>query len=280
MKKIGFVDYYISEWHANNYPAWIKQVNDKLGEDFEVKYAWAEKDVSPIDNRTTDEWCKEYGIEKCNTIEEICEKSDYIVVLAPSDPDTHLRLAEQVLKYKKNTYIDKTFAPDVETAQKIFDIAKSYGTKIFSSSALRFDSEVKKVYGRRGECCVFGEGSNIDEYIIHLVEMMVAIQGAGATAIRLNRSNDNYMIDVKYADERKGTLIFAPGLPFKYVSYDGKEHIVADASGDMFLGLIEAILKFFNDGKVPFDSFETIEVMKIRETIIKAKEREGEWLSI
>ena len=25
MKKIGFVDYYLSEWHANNYPAWIEE---------------------------------------------------------------------------------------------------------------------------------------------------------------------------------------------------------------------------------------------------------------
>ena len=38
MKKIGFVDYYISEWHANNYPAWI----DALGCDYKVTHAWAE----------------------------------------------------------------------------------------------------------------------------------------------------------------------------------------------------------------------------------------------
>ncbi len=25
--KIGFVDYYIDEWHANNYPAWFAEIN-------------------------------------------------------------------------------------------------------------------------------------------------------------------------------------------------------------------------------------------------------------
>ena len=40
MKKIGFIDYYLSEWHANNYPDFIK----KLTDDYEVAYAWAEKD--------------------------------------------------------------------------------------------------------------------------------------------------------------------------------------------------------------------------------------------
>ena len=43
MKTIGFVDYYISEWHANNYPVWIKDICEKSGKDFEVKYAWAEE---------------------------------------------------------------------------------------------------------------------------------------------------------------------------------------------------------------------------------------------
>ena len=36
MKKIGFIDYFLSQWHANNYPAWIKEANEKLGTDFEV----------------------------------------------------------------------------------------------------------------------------------------------------------------------------------------------------------------------------------------------------
>ena len=37
MKTIGFVDYYISEWHANNYPAWIKQVCEELHLSYEGK---------------------------------------------------------------------------------------------------------------------------------------------------------------------------------------------------------------------------------------------------
>ena len=84
MKTIGFIDYYISEWHANNYPAWIKEASEKMGEDFVVKYAWAEEYVSPVDGKNTDEWCKKFGVEKCETIEDLCEKADYILILAPS----------------------------------------------------------------------------------------------------------------------------------------------------------------------------------------------------
>lgn len=33
--KIGFVDYYIAEWHANNYPAWFAAASKELGADVE-----------------------------------------------------------------------------------------------------------------------------------------------------------------------------------------------------------------------------------------------------
>ena len=137
MKKIGFVDYYISEWHANNYPAWIANACQKLGADYEVAYAWAELDVSPKYGETTAQWCEQKGVIQCNTLAELCEKSDVIVILAPTDPQTHLKYATEVLKYGKRTYIDKTFAPDLATAQQIFALGKKYNTPFFTSSARR-----------------------------------------------------------------------------------------------------------------------------------------------
>lgn len=125
MRKIGLVDLYLSEWHANHYPAWIKEASTTLGETYEVAYAWAEEDISPIDGRTTAEWCETFLVEACKTLSELCEKSDCIMILVPSNPETHLRYAEAVLPYKKPTYIDKTFAEDHKTAQKIF--TEGYG---------------------------------------------------------------------------------------------------------------------------------------------------------
>lgn len=280
MKTIGFVDYYISEWHANNYPAWIKKVNEKIGEDFVVKYAWAEKDVSPLDGKTTAQWCAEFGVEQCQTIEELCTKADYVIVLAPSDPDTHLRLCQEVFKYKKLTYVDKTFAPDYATAKKIFDVAEEYGTKFFTSSALRYATEVKELAGKIKRSTVLGEGSSIDEYIIHNVEMIVSMQGAGATAVKLNKSFNNYMIQIDYADDREGTILFGDGLVYRYVCNDGNKYYVKNIESEFFLGLIEAILNFFKTGEQPFDPQETLEVMKIREKLIEAKDKEGEWLAL
>ena len=104
MKKIGFVDFYLSEWHANNYPAWIERISAEMGMEYKVSYCWAEIDTSPVDGVTTNEWCEKFGVQKCATIDELCEKSDVIVILSPKNPETHLRYAEAVLKYGKRTY--------------------------------------------------------------------------------------------------------------------------------------------------------------------------------
>ena len=165
MKKIGFVDFFISEWHANNYPAWIDNAAKELGEDYKVCYAWAEDYVSPVDSVNTDEWCEKFGVERCATIEELCEKSDYIVVLSPSNPEKHLAYAKAVLPYGKPTYIDKTFACNCAEAEEIFAIAEKYGTPFFSTSALRYATELEGICPEK-TLDITGGGRLFSEYCI------------------------------------------------------------------------------------------------------------------
>lgn len=283
MKTIGFIDYYISEWHANNYPKWIKKANEELGYDFVVKYAWAEKEVSEVDGKTTDEWCAEYGIEKCGTIEELCEKSDYLLVLAPSNPETHLRYAETALRYGKNTYIDKTFAPDFATAEKIFALGRKYGTKFFSTSALRYAEELKDYAGRCDAATVFGSGASLEEYVIHQVETLVKLMGVGAEKVRLERTEDQYTLRFLYKDGRKANMVFLEtyGLPAGFIPHTAdRESAYVAIGSDFFAGLIADILRFYRTGEQPFDPAETMEVMKIRQAVLEAKAEEEEWCEI
>lgn len=271
MKKIGFIDYYLSEWHAWNYPAWIKAASERLGVEFEVAYAWGEIDKSPVDGATSEEWCKKYGVEQCSTAEELCEKSDYILILAPSNPETHLRLAEKVLPYGKNTYIDKTFAPDYATAEKIFALAKKYGTKFFSSSALRYSTELTPYVGKATQMFTTGGGSRFEEYIIHQTEMIVKTLGVGAKRVRARNIGDFVTVEIGYGDDRVATMNFAPPFGFSFSAGElGNTSILIPVVSDTFGGLIEDILRFYTSGKVPFDSAETLEVMKIREAAVKA----------
>lgn len=270
MKKIGFVDYYISEWHANNYPAWMERICAEMGVEYKVAYAWAELDTSPIDGVSTAEWCEKFGAEKCATIDELCEKSDVIVILAPSNPETHLRYAEAVLKYGKRTYIDKTFAPDAAVGEAIFALAEKYGTPFFSTSTLRYATELDAT-DAPDSILVTGGGSNLPEYFIHLGEMVVKKMGA-VRSVKATKNGTQWIIQAGTESGKDAAMIYGAAMPYGvYMAKDGKE-VWKSIRSPFFDGLIADMLSFFETGKTSFDTKETLEVMKLRDAVLKAVE--------
>lgn len=280
MKKIGFVDYYISEWHANNYPQWIAEVNEKLGLTYKVCYAWAEKDVSLFDGVNTDQWCAKMGVERCTTVEELCRKSDVIMILAPSNPETHLRLAQAVLPFGKRTYIDKTFAPNLDTAKKIFAIAEKYNTPFFSSSALRYSDELAAFKDANNLIVTFG-GSNFEEYIIHAVEMSVAVLKNPAKKVKVEHLGNHRLCNIVTENGSKAAIVYAKGQTYGMTAdlADGTCSSQKMAS-PFFKNLTADILNFFETGNVSFDVQETLEVMRLRDALLKADATENTWTEV
>lgn len=280
MKKIGFVDFYISEWHANNYPVWIKEVCDEQGFEYELAYAWAEQDLSPYDGRTTAQWCRDFGAEQCATIAELCERSDVIFILSPSNPEKHLAYAKEVLRFGKPTYIDKTFTQNLAEAEQIFAIAKEYGTPFFSSSALRYEKALDDCNDCR-HITVFMSGSSAQEYIIHDIEMVVKKLGVGANRVICIENGDQKFFHLGYNDDRTACLVYAPfGLPGATImqSADGSG-ITANSRSKIFNELIADILRFFGDLTVSFDTAQTLEAMKIRDAVLASLDKCGEYVS-
>ena len=278
MKKIGFVDYFISEWHANNYPAWIDRIAAEMGVEYKVAYAWAELETSPVDGITTAEWCEKFGAEPCATIDELCEKSDVIVILSPSNPETHLRYAEAVLKHGKRTYIDKTFAPDSAVAKEIFALGEKYGTPFFSTSALRYATELDAV-DAPDSLLVTGGGSNLPEYFIHLGEMVVKKMGA-IKSVKATANGSQWIIQAKTASGKDATMIWGASMPYgAYMTKSGKE-TWKSLKSPFFDGLIADMLNFFETGKTSFDCAETLEVMALRDAALPAVENPGEEIEV
>ena len=279
MKKIGFIDYYLSEWHANNYPNWMKEKCEEKGWDFKVSYAWAEEYVSPVDGKNTDEWCEEFGVEKCETIEELCEKSDYIVILAPSDPEKHLQYAKEVLKYKKNTYIDKTFTPNLKEAEEIFALGDKYGTKFFSTSALRYMEGLEDMEDAISVITTAG-GRSIDEYIVHQIEMAVKLLKSKPLAVKVEKQNSQYISRVKFEGNKYATLNYSSNFAYS-ISSDLGDRTVFKAAGTLhFRRLMEDILNFFETGETSFDTKETLSVIKIRDGILKGTKDTDKWIEL
>lgn len=273
MKTIGFIDYYIDEWHANTYPSLIEKYNENNGTDYQVKYVWAELDASPKTGGTTAEWCEKYGATACASIEELCALADHVIVLSPSDPERHLDYARRVFACKKNAYIDKTFASSVEEAEQIFDAARLNGVKFFSSSALRYADEIAGYNGDARVVAAIGCGGNIDEYLIHQVEMIVKCLGKGAKWVKYASHADQQTAEIHYDDDRYASVLFAPYLIYgvTVAGPDGvSKHLPVNSA--YFYNLISDIIRFFEDGETSFDPTETLEVMKVRAAILAARD--------
>lgn len=71
-----------------------------------------------------------------NPVDALYTLGEYV----PSFPELHEGMAHIPLKSGKPVYIDKIFAPDRKTGERIFAHASAHGTPLFSASALRFSN--------------------------------------------------------------------------------------------------------------------------------------------
>lgn len=274
MKQIGFIDYFLDEWHANTYPSLF----EKHG--FSVRYAYGEID-SPNGGMTSEEWAKEHNCELCKTIDELVEKSDYIVVLAPDNPETHVRLTEKALKSGKPVYIDKTFANSKEDAELIFSFAKVSETPCYSSSALYFSDEINSL-AKNGIMRIdsFGAG-NFYNYSIHQIEQIVKLMGYGAKRVMFVGTESNPALVIDYGDGRIAQIIHYTGASFMLnVAYDNGKSEHVKISSDFFGNCIGAMVEFFKTGIIPVPHEQTVEVAAIREAGLKSEKLPFTWIEV
>ena len=269
MKKIGIIDYFIDEWHSNTYLGLFERANEELGLDYKIAYGYAETDMAG--RLTTEEWCAKNNLIRCETIEELCEKSDNILILAPANPETHLKYAKAALKYGKTTYIDKTFAPDLKTAKEIFAVAEKYGTKIFTSSALRYAEEISDI-PKIKSAIITGGGRSLEEYIIHQIEMAVKLtKGTKPDLVYVfNRAKQATAV-VRFGETTVTLNYSFNGCPFS-VDVETENAICSYRRIEKdteFYTLISTILTFFETNKEPFDKTETLAVLAIRDAVLK-----------
>ncbi len=280
IKKIAFIDYFLDEWHANNYPQWIRDNISKNGRRMELAYAWAE--IDKPGGLNTAQWCNQHQIELISSIEEIVQKADCFLVLSPDYPEHHERLAEAVLRSGKPVYIDKTFSPDIDSGKRMFALAQSCNTPMFSSSALRFAAELAQWHKNPGieMVSVTGPGE-FSNYAVHAFEMINTVMGEGIKRLKSLSSDQSRLFVLEYKDGRQATMQQAGELPFQMHMQlkDGSTIHIGEMSA-FFERMIDSILQFFKTTEVPVAPSETLEVMALIEVGRKALQRRDEWLDI
>lgn len=284
MKRIGFIDYFIDEWHANNYPQWIRDSAAEKGLDVDVAYAWAETDKP--DGMDTQAWCEKYNVERLDTIEELIEKSDYIIVLSPDNPEHHERLSKLALMSGKPVYIDKTFSPDFASGVRMFELSEKHNTPMFSSSALRFaegfaDYPDEKVNRENIEYVATLGPGYFDNYSVHQLEMIVSLMGTGANRLKSLSTENGRMLVIEYEGGKRASMLQLQDVPFQAaIQLKDGSGVLVNSFDQMFPRLIGAILDFFETGNIPVPKEETLEIMAIIEAGKSALEDYDNWIDI
>lgn len=279
-KKIGFIDLFIDEWHANNYPKWIRE--SALKDEFDVAMAWEK--YTPEGKKGLQEWCKEQNVTPASSIEEVVDNCDCICILAPSNPEVHEELAGYALKSGKPVYIDKPFAPDRAAALRMFELAAKYNTPLMSSSALRFSNELmEKAPALSAPLFVntCGGGGNFPEYAIHQIEMIVSLLGTDAESLMVCGDKDKLAVTVRYPDQRMATMNYASFWGFKLNAVtESKAVCQIDTMTAIFPNLLQKILEFYKSGKSIIPAEETVEIAAILDAAIKGMDKTAEWIKI
>jgi len=276
MKKIGFIDHYLHQWHSDHIPGWIEE---ETNGEIKVCYAYGETDSPREGGITNVEWAKKFNVELFDTQEEVIEKSDYLIVLAPDSPHRHEDLCRLPLKSGKPTYVDKTFSVGLDDGKRIVENAKN--TPFFSTSALRYDTGLNEIDKTDIEVIDFRGPGTFRMYTIHMLEPLYIMMGKAKRVLALGREESPTLL-YDYGDHRRAVLNFVDfetGFSSSVRYKDGTCKVLTFDS-DPFKIFIKELVKFFESGIPPVKTEDTLEIMAMLDAGRKAVSTGGTWIDI
>ena len=277
MKRIGLIDYYINEWHALNYPSFLEKVKGEFEEDFVISDFYAEIDHPDLSSK---EFEKKYNVHECSSLEELCNKCDYLMVLYPDNPERKFEVVKKVIPFKKPIFVDKTFMNSEEEAKTIFEMAEKEGTPLFTSSSLRFADEVKQLEDT-DSLLVIAPSVHLSDYWIHPLEIVVSKMGENAIRAKLSKSGVHHMLNIEYPNNKNALIVIAEGGNAQdfFISGNGKRNQnLTRCVSPYFENEMKVILHFFINKKAPFSKEETLCAMRLRDIALSNKF--DEWIKL
>ena len=261
-KRIGFVDDNLENFHSNVYLKLLR--NDLKHRGFVVAGCTG---MRPRAGRT---WAEANDVPYFPDAAALNEAVDYYVVLAPSTPETHLELCRQVFPFGKPTYVDKTFAPDLRTARRIFALADSHRVPMQTSSALRY-TEVQdyvEEIGRRQvrHMVTWGGGRSFGEYAIHPLELAVSCMGPNVRRMMRRGGGKQSQLLLDFSGGRTAVVNVYTGASTPYaasVTTAGATRYFQVDSSRIFLNTADAVLDLFESGKPAIDRKESLIIRRI-----------------
>lgn len=242
--------------------------------------------------RFTAELTSKWGVELVDSIEELCKKVD-AVLLESVDGRPHLEQVRPVFKAKKRVFIDKPMAGSYRDARDIVRLSSQHQTPFFSSSSLRFASEVQglknnPVLGQIRGAIAYGPATlephhpDLFWYGIHSVETLYTLMGPGCESVTRFYTDGADVVVGKWKDGRLGVVRGIREGPSTHaaVAFGDKAVLPTDPVRSDYRGLVVEIVRFFQTGVAPVPPEETLEIMAFMQAADVSKQRGGTAVSL
>jgi hypothetical protein len=239
-------------------------------------------------DRFAQELKDKWGVEFVDSIEELCEKVD-AVLLESVDGRPHLAQVRPVFQAKKRVFVDKPFTASYADAREIARLSRESGVPFFSSSSLRFDADIQAIrnsdtHGGIQGAFTFGP-ENLEPhhpdlfwYGIHAVEMLYTLLGPGCEQVTRVKTASGDTVVGRWKDGRIGTMhgLIQGRQDYGAVAFGMKAVLATPVpmTSD-YRGLLVEIVKFFQTGVPPVQPDETLEIMAFMEAAELSKARGG-----
>lgn len=246
---------------------------------------------------------RDQGVEIVDSVEALLPKVDAIL-LESVDGRPHLAQAKPIFAANKTAtkkipvFIDKPIAASLADALEIFRLADESGTPCFSTSSIRYYSDIASVNDdekRFGDVvgCVCYSPCSLEEhhpdlfwYGIHGVEMLFTIMGPGCESVTSTATKDTHVVTGVWRDGRIGTFHGIRGgksgygaLVFGTKAIGPTEDANHKRTGGYEPMLVE-IVKFFRTGKPPVPQEVTINLVAFMQAADASKNLGGKSVSI
>jgi predicted dehydrogenase len=242
--------------------------------------------VEKFTNRLRDE----FGVEIVETIEQLCEKVDG-VLLESVDGRPHLKQVRPVIAAKKPVFVDKPVAASLADVIEIFRLAQENNVPCWSSSAFRYGQGIVGIkdnaeVGKVKSCDVFGSSSWTEHhpdlylYGIHPVTALYAVMGTGCQEVTRFRTQGLDMVVGTWKDGRIGTFRdLRGGKSSASVRIFGTNGMI-EAKSSGYKPLVDEIVRFFKTGEIPVSAEETIEIYAFMSAADVSKTQDGAAVSL
>jgi predicted dehydrogenase len=236
-----------------------------------LRFATPFQDEEQLDGRQ--QQLEQWGVKVTRRFEEAVEGVDALM-LEINDPAYHLEYFERSAGLGLPVFLDKPMADTIASGRKIDAIARKHGTRVFSSSSLRYvptlveacaaipAPALASVYGPLGKAPA---GSSVVWYGVHAFEMLQRALGRGAVAAWALRDALGATVVVRYPDARRGIVELTEGSWI----YGGclraldKAHPFVVDLDRAYTDQLALVAGFFRGDPAPVTMEDTLEVMAL-----------------